>query len=69
MSKNDFLIDIYENPEVVIKMYKSEISKSKISDQKAQKMTILWTLKVGSLIMENPVSIMRLMILTLILPI
>ena len=69
MSKKEFLIDIFENPEVVIKMYKSEISKSKISDQKAQKMTILWTLKVGSLIMENPVSIMRLMILTLILPI
>ena len=55
MSKNEFLIDIFENPEVVIKMYISEISKSKISDQKAQKMTILWTLKVGSLIMEHPV--------------
>ena len=56
MSKNEFLIDIFENPEVVIKMYISEISKSKISDQKAQKMTILWTLKVGSLIIGHPVK-------------
>ena len=55
MSKNEFLIDIFENPEVVIKMYISEISKSKISDQKTQKMTILQTLKVGSLIMGHPV--------------
>ena len=55
MSKNEFLIDIFENPEVVIKMYISEISKSKISDQKAQKMTILSTLEVGSLIMGHPV--------------
>ena len=39
MSKNDFFINIFENPEVVIKMYISEISKSKISEQKAQKMT------------------------------
>ena len=48
MSENEFLIDIFENPEVVIKMYISEISKSKISDHKAQKMTILWTLEVGT---------------------
>ena len=41
MSENEFLIDIFENPEVVSKMYISEISKSKISDQKVQKMTIL----------------------------
>ena len=41
MSENDFLIDIFENPEVGSKMYMSEISKSKISDKKAQKMTIL----------------------------
>ena len=41
MSKNEFLIDIFENPEVVSKMYISEISKFKISDQKAPKMTIL----------------------------
>ena len=41
MSENEFLIDIFENPEVVNKLYISEISKSKISDQKVQKMTIL----------------------------
>ena len=41
MSENEFLIDIFENPEVVNKLYISEISKSKVSDQKAQKMTIL----------------------------
>ena len=41
MSPFEFLIDIFENPEIVIKMYISEISKSKISDQKAQKMTIV----------------------------
>ena len=41
MSENEFLIDIFENPEVIIKMYISEISKSEISDQKTQKMTIL----------------------------
>ena len=55
MSKNEFLIDIFENPEVVSKMYISEISKSKISYQKAPKMTILQTLEVGSLIMGHPV--------------
>ena len=41
MSENEFLIDIFENPEVLNKLYISEISKSKISDQKTQKMTIL----------------------------
>ena len=41
MSENEFLIDIFENPEVVIKMYISEISKSNISDQKTPKMSIL----------------------------
>ena len=41
MSKNEFSIYIFENPGVVSKMYISEISKSKISDQKAKKMTIL----------------------------
>ena len=41
MSENEFLIDIFENNEVVNKIYISEISKSKISDQKAQKMTLL----------------------------
>ena len=40
MSENEFIVDLFENPEVVSKMYISEISKSKISDQKAQKMTI-----------------------------
>ena len=41
MSKTEFLFDLFENPVVVSKMYISEISKSKISDQKAPKMTIL----------------------------
>ena len=41
MSENEFLIDIFENPEVVNKMYISEISKSKISYHKAPKMIIL----------------------------
>ena len=59
-------IDIYENLEVVIKMYISEISKSKISEQKAQRMTILQTLKVGSLIMGHPVHCMVLIMLHLI---
>ena len=59
MSENEFLIDIFENPEVVHKWYISEISKSKISDYKAQKMTILLTLKVGSLIMGHPVYSLR----------
>ena len=55
MSKNEFLIDIFENPEVVTKMYMSEISKSKISGLKTQKMIILWTLKHVSAISEHPV--------------
>ena len=36
-------------------MYMSEVSKSKISDLKAQKMIILWTLKHVSAIREHPV--------------
>ena len=36
-------------------MYISEVSKSKISDPKAQKMIILWTLKHVSAIREHPV--------------
>ena len=48
MSENEFLIDIFENPEVVNKMYINEISKSKISDHKAPKMINLEILKVGS---------------------
>ena len=38
-------------------MYMSEVSKSKISDLKAQKMIILWTLKHVSAIREHPVLI------------
>ena len=57
MSENEFLIDIFENPEVVIKMYISEISKSKVSVPKAQKIIILWTLKHVSAIHEHPVLI------------
>ena len=41
VSKNDFFIDIFENLDMGSEMYISEISKSKISDYKAQKMTIL----------------------------
>ena len=41
VSKNEFLINIFENPEVVSKMYVSEISKFKILYTKAQKRTIL----------------------------
>ena len=41
VSKNDFFIDIFENLDLGSEMYISEISKSKISDYKAQKMTIL----------------------------
>ena len=37
------LIEKYENLNVDIKMYMNEVSKSKISDLKAQKMFILWT--------------------------
>ena len=36
-------------------MYMSEISKFKISDLKAQKMIILWTVKHVSAIIEHPV--------------
>ena len=56
MSKNKFLIDKYDNLRVDIKMYMSEISKFKISDQKPQKMTILWTLKHVSAISKYPVN-------------
>ena len=35
VSKNEFLIEIYENLEVDNKMYMTEISKSKISDLKS----------------------------------
>ena len=40
---------------VYIKMYMSEISEFKISDLKAQKMIILWTVKHVSAISEHPV--------------
>ena len=55
MSKNLFSIEKNENLKVDIKMYLFEISKSKVSDLKAQKMIILWTLKHVSAIMEHPV--------------
>ena len=55
MSKNEFLIEKYENLKLDIKMYMSEVSKSKISDLKAQKKIILWTLKHVSAISEHPV--------------
>ena len=42
---------------VDIKMYMSEISKFKISDLKAQKMIILWTMKHVSAIRKHPVYI------------
>ena len=41
---------------VDIKMYMSEISKFKISDLKAQKMIILWTMKHVSAIRKHPVQ-------------
>ena len=56
MSKNEFLIEKYENLMTVIKMYMSEISKSKVSDLKAQKIIISWTLKHVSAIIEHPVG-------------
>ena len=56
MSKNEFLIEKYGNLRVGIKMYMSEISKFKISDLKAQKMIILWTMKHVSAIRKHPVS-------------
>ena len=55
MSKNEFLIEKYENLMKDIKMYMSEISKSKVSDLKAQKIIISWTLKHVSAIIEHPV--------------
>ena len=55
MSKNEFLIEKYENLMKDIKMYMSEISKFKISDLKAQKMIILWTMKHVSAIRKHPV--------------
>ena len=54
MSKNKILIK-YDNLRVDIKMYMNEISKFKISDLKAQKIIILWTVKHVSAIMEHPV--------------
>ena len=55
MSKNEFLIEKYENLMKDIKMYMREISKSKVSDLKAQKIIISWTLKHVSAIIEHPV--------------
>ena len=55
MSKNLFSIEKNENLKVDIKMYLFDISKSKVSDLKAQKMIILWTLKHVSAISEHPV--------------
>ena len=57
MSKNEFLIEKYDKLRVDIKMYMSEISKFKISDLKAQKMIILWTMKHVSAIRKHPVFI------------
>ena len=59
MSKNKFFIDKYDNLRVDIKMYMSEISKSKISDLKPKKMTILWTLKHVSAISKHPVHVKK----------
>ena len=55
MSKNKFLIEKYGNLRLDIKMYMSEISKFKISDLKAQKLIILWTMKHVSAIRKHPV--------------
>ena len=49
------MIKKYENLKVDIKMYMSEICKSKVSGLKAQKKIILWTLKHVSAICEHPV--------------
>jgi len=57
MSKNKFLIEKYDNQRVDIKMYMIEISNFKISDLKAQKMIILWTMKHVSAIRKHPVFI------------
>ena len=56
MSKNKFLIEKHDNQRVDIKMYMIEISNFKISDLKAQKMIILWTMKHVSAIRKHPVS-------------
>ena len=45
-------------------MYMSEISKFKISDLKAQKMIILWTIKHVSAIRKHPVHLHELSLLT-----
>ena len=55
MSKNEILLEKYDNLRVDIKMYMNEISKFKILDLKAQKMIILWTVKHVSAISEHPV--------------
>ena len=55
MPKNKFLIEKYDKLRVDIKMYMSEISKFKISDLKAQKLIILWTMKHVSAIRKHPV--------------
>ena len=57
MSKNEFLIEKYDKLRVDIKMYMSEISKFKISDLKAQKMIIFWTMKHASAIRKHPVFV------------
>ena len=59
MSKNKFLIEKYDNQRVDIKMYMIEISNFKISDLKAQKMIILWTMKHVSAIRKHPVSCLQ----------
>ena len=59
MSKHEYLIERYENLKVDIKMYMSEVSKSKISDLNAQKIIILWKLKHVSAISEHPVNLSR----------
>ena len=41
MSRNEFYVEIFENLWVNIKMYMIEVSRSKISDLKLQKMIIL----------------------------
>ena len=57
MSKNEFLIEKYENLMTDIKMYRSEISESKVSGLKAQKIIILLTLKHVSAITKHPVPL------------
>ena len=59
MSKNEFFIDIFENLDLGSEMYISEISKSKISGHKSQKMTILWTLRFGTPIRGHPVIMIK----------